>query len=516
VSPSSLARRWKERPNARVAVFLFLLLFGFYALWAGGHTYSSDEEGYLQQARALAHGGYAIDVNPENVAVVFPVGGRDGKPVAGGGIGTPMAAVPLVWAGEAAAVAADDDEYVERVFAGFTNTWVTALIGAAVFLLALELGASRRAGVLLALVYGVGTMAWPHAKTLFSEPLTALLVTVGVLGAVRAVNRRCPWAAAVGGLAIGASVLARASTLPFVAVVALYLVVAAGLRFGPRGAARVVLPFAAGAGASLLFVLATNRWRTGDSTATGYGAVPFDHPVTDGLQGLLLSPGKSIFVYAPVALVTVAGVWIALRRKPWETVMMGAIILGNLVIYARFPHWHGDQSYGTRYMQIVLPLIVAMLAPVVARWRWRQAVVVAGAVGVLPAFLGAVMYFNQYFIHAAGQLGGAIVDGEPRFITKSHDDPSWSPPVGHAKLLDDVVRQSARRVDGVDVTLVGPAAFPFTTNDRYFWYFNPPQLDAWWYWVFPADGPKGLLLLFPVFVGTAGAGLRGVRRSLRA
>ncbi len=516
---------WRDRrPDTRTAVWLFLLLFGFYALWAGGHTYSSDEEGAFQQSRALMHGTYALDITPDNAPVTAFRTGRDGLPAAIGGIGTSAVAVPLLALGRLAAVAAPADQQgvMERLFTGFTNSWITALIVVLIFLIAREVGAGRRPAVLLTLVYGVGTMAWPHAKTLlFSEPLAALLICAGVLYAIRAVQRGAlPWAL-LSGAAIGASLLARVSSAPFIIIVGVYVLIVPLIREGLRdkGAWWRVVPrgllFAAGVAVPIAIMLGVNAWRYGSAGDTGYGAVPLDFSLLEGLYGLILSPGKGLLWYAPVLLVALIALPFAIRRKPAEVILFVAIVLANLAIFARFFQWHGEQSWGPRYLQMVLPMVVLVVAPVLvpgcARW-WRRALVIAGTVGALTAFLGSATYFNAYFGFAGQRLGTQTVDGEPALWRPIHFSPKWSPIVGHARLLNDAVAGTAGRIDGVDKSFGETGVFPSTDGARYSWYFWPPQLDTWWYWLYPQQSPLWPLVLFPMFVVAAGAGLSGLRR----
>lgn len=498
---------------------MFLFLFGVFALLAGGHSYSSDEEGYFQQARALLRGTYAFTLTPDNNLVTAARGGRNGATTGGGGIGESVAALPLLAVGTAVAALLPDEEtgVIERLFVGFTNSWITALIGVVLFLAAMELGAPRRSAVLLALVYGLGTMALPHAKTLlFSEPLAALGTLAAVYFAMRAVSRASWPNAALAGVCAGVATLARPSAAPFAVVVGLYIVVWGVRTLGARRALPQIVAFA-GASALMTGVVAgVNWWRWGAATDAGYSSVPFDFSPIEGAYGLLLSPGKSLFLYAPVALVAVFVSVAAFRRRPAETLLIGAIVLGNLLIFARFFQWHGDQAWGPRYLQITLPVLLLLIAPVLTSPKVRRAVLVCGLVGAFVSWGGAMLYFNQFHAIAGQRLGTQLEDGEPAYWKEVHFDPRWSPVVWNVKLVDDLISGSAHRIDAVDGTFARYGAFPTTTNARYGWYFQPPQVDAWWYWVFPQRTSKVVLLLLPGFLACACIGFVRLRRSVSA
>ena len=495
--------------DRRIAWAIFLLLFGVFCLFAGGHSYSSDEEGYFLQSQALIHGDYSLVLTSDAPRVTPTYPGRDGKPIATGGIGAPVAGLPGLAIGKAVAalVPARWDDVVERLFVGFTNSLITAAIAAVLFLCARLLGADRRQAVVLSLVFALGTMAWPHAKTLLlTEPLAALLVLTAVYFAFRATaERSLRWAAAAGAFSTLAG-MARLSTLLFVIPIGAYVVLRAFPPRKLRPAALATAAFTAGATVGLLLPAVANWWRAGSPTDAGYTTVPLNGDAWEGLYGLLLSPGKSIFLYAPVVAIAVAALPLALRRRPAETTLLTTIVAANLILFARFPSWHGDNAWGPRYLHITLPLMVLLVVPALSGHRWRQAVVIAGTIGVLVNSLGAMVYFNQYFVFAQRALHAPTV-GDSAYLDPMHFDVQWSPIVGHVKLLDD---SAAGTADDIQVVT---RPFPETPTTRLYWYFRP-QVDTWWYWLVSMRAPRWLLLLGPGFLLCAAIGMRRLRQSL--
>jgi hypothetical protein len=84
------------------------------------------------------------------------------------------------------------------------------------------------------------------------------------------------------------------------------------------------------------------------------------------------------------------------------------------------------------------------------------------------------------------------------------------------RLLDDIASNSAGRIDANDPSFALYGEFPATTNGRYGWYFAPPQLDAWWYWVWPQETAPWLIILAPLFIACSAVGLRRLRRARRS
>ena len=500
----------------RVAVALFLLLSGIYALTAGGHTYSSDEEGMLATTRALVERrSVVLEITDDNGPVTPRTSGRTGEPVGVSGLGQSLIGIPLYLVGSLASdtVAESYVDVTERVFVGWTNSAVTAAGAILVFLVAELVGARRRWAVALALTYALGTMAWPHSKTFFSEPLATTLVLAATYFAVRATQAVRFRDVAVAGAFAGLALIARSSTGLFAPVIGLYLL----LRWPDRrsrltSVVTTGLSFGAGAAIPVALLLASNWWRFGSPLDFGYESVPLSYPIHEGLYGLFLSPGKSLFLYAPAALVGLVAVPFAPRRHRPEVALFVALGAVNALFFARFFQWHGDHAWGPRYLVMSLPFFVLPVAPLLDRLRWRRALGAAAVAGVLSASLGTVMYFNQYFHIVERARPGPLLPEGPSYWRPMHYEPYWSPIAGHVRALPDVFENSLARLDGEDEQL---QPFEGSTVFRYGWYFAPPQLDSWAYWLFPTHGPKTLLLMGPVFLAVAGAGGVALRRALQ-
>jgi hypothetical protein len=240
--------------------------------------------------------------------------------------------------------------------------------------------------------------------------------------------------------------------------------------------------------------------RLDEKVNTGY-------PLVRGFVNLFVSPGKGLFWYAPVVIVAVMGALTHWRRLDWRHALLVAIVLANAVTVARLPVWSGDQAWGPRYMQVVLPMLVALAAMVVERIRWRRAIVTLGVVGfALPAMLGVLLCFNVFLIKASGELGRAPVASEhgvPNYIVQIRHDPAWSPLLGNAKLLPRAIGDVFGAGDG-HRRRGGYSTDPYT----FYGYFgNAPRIDFWWLWIGPTNGSKVTYLLFIPISAAGGTGL---------
>ena len=184
----------------RQALGLFVLLALFYLLTLGGHLYSPDEEILFRTTEALTTRA-SLAIEPLAGFATRPpaVARGDGREFAQYGIGQPILAVPFYWLGVFTGHLAPEKTWLdlqERMFvyepplsaAGMTarmglsffNLFVTALSGVVLFLLARRLCGAAKPAWIAALCWGAGSMAWPHARTFFTEPLAGLCLLIAL------------------------------------------------------------------------------------------------------------------------------------------------------------------------------------------------------------------------------------------------------------------------------------------------------------------------------------------------
>src|SRR5262249_3873369 len=117
-------------------------------------------------------------------------------------------------------------------------------------------------------------------------------------------------------------------------------------------------------------------------------------PFWPGIAGQLLSPGKGLFFYCPFLLFLV----VYFRRALVEPYRQLAICLGVgaaplPLIYAKVD-WTGGWPYGPRYATDMLPILIWLLAPIVASLGIRGFdVFVAGTLfAIFVQWVGAFCY----------------------------------------------------------------------------------------------------------------------------
>jgi hypothetical protein len=131
-----------------------------------------------------------------------------------------------------------------------------------------------------------------------------------------------------------------------------------------------------------------NYVRFGSFLTFGYGAEGFGAPVFEGLRGVLLSPGHSMFLHSPVVLLAAIGsVFLYKQNKPMSLLLLYCVI-GYILMAATWYDWRGGKVWGCRLVVPILPLAGILVAPVIDKLLfttkriWLPAVLLPGLLGL--------------------------------------------------------------------------------------------------------------------------------------
>jgi len=104
-----------------------------------------------------------------------------------------------------------------------------------------------------------------------------------------------------------------------------------------------------------------NWTRYGSPLTFGFSALQhtsFTTPLLLGLYGLLISPGKGLLFYNPIAWAGLIGLAIMFRTRRREAILFALILVAELLFFAVYEYWTGGWNWGPRYILPVLPLLV--------------------------------------------------------------------------------------------------------------------------------------------------------------
>lgn len=383
-----------QREVFLITFVLFTLLLGVYFLTAGEGMYSMDGEMLFMVSWNLAnHGTFSVSCNSG-------VPGRDGLCFSNYEFFMPLASTPLVWAAKVVnrLVLYQDDIAVARFFVARFNQIITALCGAMLFNVARRFYKDYLVSVIIALLYSIGTFAWPYAKFHFREPLTALTLIVGVFSLVSFFQsyhvRWLYWSC----LNFALATFTRVSSLFCFIGVLLYVEYKLRQSVEERVKRRDIRQLCWGAFLMTLAVIAFYNWyRFGSIIDFGYPGETWDTPLLEGLYGLLLSPGKGIFWYAPVLIPGICGL-AKMYYTSWrpEALLFFAFISSYLIFHAGFWIWWGGDCWGPRYLVPMLPFIVLAIGVLLkSKFGWWL-VVPFVPVSILVQILGVGIDYNYY------------------------------------------------------------------------------------------------------------------------
>ena len=214
----------------------------------------------------------------------------------------------------------------------------------------------RASSIIVALIFGLATLAWPYTQTFFSDPVCGwglFAAAYGLLAYAQTGRKRY---LAMAGVAWGFAYLARVInlvTLP-IYIIALYLVLESQVRHQmdefPGWSAvlrynwRPIISFMAPIVAFGLTSLWWNWMRFGDIFETGYAETErFDALWWFGVAGMLVSPGRGLIWYSPILLLAIPGAvwfWRNERRIFWLITAIFChlcVALRQMVYVARRP-----------------------------------------------------------------------------------------------------------------------------------------------------------------------------------
>ncbi len=431
-------------------VLLAAAVFFGHLILMSGHLMSPDEELLFRTAESLATKGHLaiqpIEVDGEGNLLVRPdqtfatVPDKDGAFHAQYLPLQPLLAVPLVRLADLTAPVFAEwftgtlpntavherkppaDSWRRGVVVMLFNPLVAALTALVILRLVTLLTENRRAGFGAALLWAFTTVAWPHSRTWFTEPLAGLF---GLLACERiltwflispgpeSARRRAVLSVQIGGT-LAAAIWTRMDS-PFIALGLGLCMLGTDLFMRRRGARSGVFPFAdyAIAGAlvagSFIALNVFNAWRFDLPFAPfgGYGdqseGVKFSTDPLVGLHGVLFSPGKGLFYFSPGLLLALWGWTCVPKEKRWVTVIVLLSWLPFTLAMALWQNWDGGWCWGPRHLvQIHAPLMVGtgLLFTHLSSVR-RIAIGVVAGIGIGVQFFGALQspmdFYHEMF-----------------------------------------------------------------------------------------------------------------------
>jgi hypothetical protein len=272
------------------------------------------------------------------------------------------------------------------------------------------LGYSAQTGAWIGLLYGVTTFAWPYAKTLYNEPSTACALIGAVYWSIRYRQTQQPRAGFLAGACFGLAILFRTTSVLYVPLAILYWWPSSWRQI--RAMTVHWLWPSVGIASGVIITLAYNLYRFGNPFETGYEP-GFGRAPWEALLGYILSPSRSLFLFAPVLLLALPGAVYLWRARTFarETLYLIGLAVIPIAIYSTWWAWDGGASLGPRFLLPSVPVAILLVAPLIGRPSqhgrrlWRITLIGLGVVGFLVQLLSNLPTTADVF--------GALSQGHP-------------------------------------------------------------------------------------------------------
>ncbi len=290
-------------------------------------------------------------------------------------------------------------------FVAWTNGLLVALTAVAMGMVARLVGFGPKASVGLAIVAVFATALCFYGRADLPQALMALLVT-----ACTAITLRAHRDGATRMIWLLVPLLAWAVLTRPVDGTLLAIAVGGTLVLATWAASRArqlesLVPPALGYAIGLALSLASNWMKFGRPFDYGYGP-GFTGDLLPGLVAWLVSPGRGLLWYAPVALLALFGAVLLARRRDFVRLVA---LVGPLALYLPvYSVWAGlgGWSWGPRYLVPVLPLVVVLAAiPIANGARTAYRITFAGL-----ALLGALINLGHLAVDPLQQFWGVYGD----------------------------------------------------------------------------------------------------------
>ncbi|MCI0709592.1 MAG: glycosyltransferase family 39 protein [Chloroflexi bacterium] len=374
------------------AIGVFLFTFAIYCFSIGTPFYSSDAQVMYATARSLAVDG---DLTLDDHSLPQIVPGRDGQYFSKYDPGLPLLAVPIIYYADRVAATHRANRYATAaLFVMVIPALAMSAASMGLFLIAVQLYPQSRA-LAVTLTAAFATIMFPYARLFFAESVLTACLTLAVWG----VWCERTWLAS---LMLGLGILTRASFVIYMPVL-LWL----AWHTVPRWKLAPLLTAVILAGVGLLY---HNYLRFGSLWETGYeGEGGF---TGSGWLSLLLSPGKSIFLYSPPLLISVV-LWYRFRREyrllADSFLFMFVAALG---VYGAWWAWHGGWVWGPRLLVPLVPLCCLPLGMMPIRRRWILVAITVVTLGVVVQIIGT---FTNVVPHYSAVFQNAHPDSPQKY-----------------------------------------------------------------------------------------------------
>ncbi len=499
--------------QSKEKLFLFGFIFIMLLISSGGRIAGSDETGFFLETQSLIE-NFSFSI-PDTI-VGNGVYGKDGKYYLGAGLSYTIISIPFYVIGktlnEMFSVPQHYQLLVLKAAFSLTNQFLGALIGVLLYLFSLKFNFSKKTALLITLIFLFTTNFYAYTKSSMREPLIILCLMAASYYYLAYKNEKKVSYLHYIGIWQLALIHTKILYLFFCLIFFLYFIslhiqcdkhknfqnklfsIFKSNEFRKHGIVFIFWLLI-----SVLLYLLQNYLMFGSIFSTFYSKreITFSNPIFSGLYGLLLSSGKSIFLYAPVIIIVFWGIKKFYSSYKKETILFLTIVVLHLVIHAKYYAWAGDGSWGPRYVLPIIPFLILMSGFTIESiltqaGRLKKYLFYAICIiGLIIQIGGSAVYFGSY-LRYIGEFPFQKEFTDPEFLYKSHYIPNFSPVTGHWELL---VKSVEKHLNGdmKNFTITAsPQRLPISGEDQKRIVYI---IDFWFMYAYYA-GINGFIIIF--------------------
>ena len=145
----------------------------------------------------------------------------------------------------------------------------------------------------------------------------------------------------------------------------------------------------------------------------------FNENIFKGVAGLLLSPGRGLFVYTPIAIFSLIGLVFSFKDiKTANKIypIASIFIIGQLLLIAKWNMWWGGWTYGPRLLTDTSPALILLLLPVLTIIEKKR----------LFISLFVIFVAISIFIQIMGRFCVGGYEWNAYFNVDKHPDKLWN------------------------------------------------------------------------------------------
>jgi hypothetical protein len=296
-------------------------------------------------------------------------------------------------------------------YSSFLNPTITAASAVILYFLCRRLGLSNKKSVAAALVFGLASPAAAYAKFDFAQPLASFFLLLTFLFLFRA-RQGANSNLIIAGISLGSTIITRPELflLSPILVGAVYFIEdrSSNKRNDPRSdPVKQLISFVTPVVLFFLLNQYVNYQKFGSWLSMGYnpsGEFGFSiQNILTALAGNLISPGRGIFLYFPLSVLSFWGLRRLFREDRFAAWIFLTFILGSLLLYSTWKDWGAGISWGPRFFIPIIPYLAVLgflgIGLIQKNARQYKTILISGLIilGWIVALQGLLFNFLEFY-----------------------------------------------------------------------------------------------------------------------